>query len=83
MIADQCCAEYRIRTAGRGRTVDEWRLPPNKPDNHFLDCLAGSCVAASVLGVKLSGLRMTPTKRDSDDVEDPKKYKRKRVTYLE
>ena len=56
---------------------------PNKPDNHFLDCLAGSCVAASVLGVKLSGLRMTPTKRDSDDVEDPKKYKRKRVTYLE
>ena len=83
MIADQCCAEYRIRTAGRGRTVDEWRLPPNKPDNHFLDCLAGSCVAASVLGVKLSGLRMTPTKLDSDDVEDPKKYKRKRVTYLE
>lgn len=53
MISDHMHGEYRVRTEGRGRVVDEWKLKPNKPDNHYFDCLAGSAVAASVVGCEL------------------------------
>ena len=33
LFADHVTAEYRVRTEGRGRKVDEWKLPPAKPDN--------------------------------------------------
>lgn len=55
MLADHLTAEYRVRTEGRGRTVDEWKIRPTRPDNHFLDCLSGCCVAASVMGCSLTG----------------------------
>lgn len=54
MLADQLCSEYRVRTAGRGREIDEWKLRPERPDNHLLDCLVGAAVAASVQGVALA-----------------------------
>ena len=54
LLADHLTAEYKVRTEGRGRTVDEWKLKPNKPDNHWLDCLAGAAVAASMQGVALA-----------------------------
>jgi hypothetical protein len=53
MLADQLCAEFRVRTVGRGRECDEWKSRPSKPDNHFLDCLAGCAVAASMQGVAI------------------------------
>jgi hypothetical protein len=53
LFADHLTAEYRIRTQGRGREIDEWKIRPERPDNHFLDCLAGSLVAASMQGVSL------------------------------
>ncbi|KKL08208.1 hypothetical protein LCGC14_2578180 [marine sediment metagenome] len=56
LFADHVTAEYRVRTEGRGRKVDEWKLPPSKPDNHWLDCLVGCAVAASTLGVALTGM---------------------------
>lgn len=56
LLADHACAEYRVRTSGRGREVDEWKQRPHRPDNHWLDCLAGCCVAASMLGVGLPGV---------------------------
>jgi len=43
-------AEYPVRTEGRGREVDEWKLKPDRPDNHWLDCLVGCCVAGSMMG---------------------------------
>jgi len=46
-------AETRVVTEGRGRVVHEWRLKPSKPDNHWLDCLVGCAVAASMCGAKL------------------------------
>ena len=46
-------AKYRVRTEGRGRTVDEWRPRPSGGDNHWLDCLVGAAVAASVQGCSL------------------------------
>jgi hypothetical protein len=47
-------AEYRVKTEGRGRTVDEWKIRPERADNHWLDCLVGAAVAASMQGVSLS-----------------------------
>ena len=55
MIADHLLAEYRVRTEGRGRVVDEWKLRPERPDNHWLDCVVGAAVAASVQGAVLPG----------------------------
>ncbi len=53
-------AEHRVRTEGRGRTVDEWRLPAHKPDNHWLDCLVGCAAAASIQGVERIGAAAQP-----------------------
>lgn len=50
MIADHISSEYRVRTSGRGRTVDEWKLKPNR-DNHWWDGLVGTAVAASLQGM--------------------------------
>jgi hypothetical protein len=52
-IAKHIRAEYAVRTEGKGRTVDEWKIKPDRPDNHWLDCLVGCCVAASMEGCKL------------------------------
>lgn len=64
MFADQVCAEYRVRTEGRGRMVDEWKLRPGKPDNHFLDCIVGSAVAASTLGCRMHDHIASPSSRN-------------------
>ncbi|HUW32358.1 MAG TPA: terminase gpA endonuclease subunit, partial [Planctomycetota bacterium] len=55
LLADHLCAEYRVRTQGRGRKVDEWKNPAHQPDNHWWDCLVGSAAAASMLGSRLTG----------------------------
>ncbi len=57
MLWDHLLAETRTRVVAGNRTVDEWKLPPNKPDNHWLDCLVGSAVAASVMGAELAAWR--------------------------
>ena len=44
LFAEHVTAEYRVRTEGRGRRVDEWKLRPEAVDNHWLDCLVGSAV---------------------------------------
>ena len=51
LFAEHITAEYRVKTEGRGRTVDEWKLRPEHVDNHWLDGLVGCAVAASVQGV--------------------------------
>ena len=53
LLAEHLTAEYRVRTHGRGRQVDEWRVRPGSPDNHWLDCLVGCAVAASMCGCEL------------------------------
>ena len=50
LFAEHLTAEYRVKTQGRGRTVDEWKLKPQSHDNHFLDCVAGCAVCGSMLG---------------------------------
>ena len=53
MLADHLSAEFRVKTEGRGRTIDEWQVRPDRPDNHLFDCLVGAAVAASIVGVSL------------------------------
>lgn len=55
-LADHLTAETSSEMAGRGRTVREWKLRPERPDNHWLDCLVQSAVAASILGAALPSL---------------------------
>jgi hypothetical protein len=49
-----------VKTEGRGRTVDEWKLRPEHSDNHWFDCLVGSAVAASIQGAVLFGTDGAP-----------------------
>ncbi|RIK80188.1 MAG: hypothetical protein DCC68_11545 [Planctomycetota bacterium] len=66
LLADHLTAEYRVKTEGRGRTVDEWKLRPERSDNHWLDCVVGSAVAASIQGASLAGTggSVAPPKRE-------------------
>jgi hypothetical protein len=62
LFAEHLGAEYRVPTTGRGRAVDEWKARPDRPDNHWLDCLAGCAVAAAMHGAALPG-QITPQPR--------------------
>jgi len=63
LLAEHLTAEYRVKTQGRGRTVDEWKLRVDGLDNHWLDCLVGSAVAASMQGAVLFGTDVKPLRR--------------------
>ena len=54
LFSEHLTAEYRVQTEARGRVVDEWKLHANRPDNHWLDCLVGCAVAASLQGASLA-----------------------------
>ncbi len=56
LFADHLKAEFRVKTEGRGREVDEWKLRVERPDNHWFDCAVGCAVAASIQGCKLPGI---------------------------
>lgn len=53
LLAEHLTSEYRVKTEGRGRKVDEWKLRPEASDNHWLDGIVGAAVAASILGASL------------------------------
>jgi hypothetical protein len=53
-FASHLKAEYAVRVEGRGRECDEWKIRPDRPDNHWFDCLSGTAIAASVEGVTLT-----------------------------
>jgi hypothetical protein len=57
LLSEHLVAEYRVKTLANGRTVDEWKTRVNNPDNHWLDCLVGCAVGASICGAELSTLR--------------------------
>lgn len=60
LFAEHVTAEYFVKTEGRGRTVDEWKMRPEQSDNHWLDCLVGCAVAASFQGAVLFGTDVAP-----------------------
>lgn len=61
LFAEHLTSEYRVRVEARGRQVDEWKLRPEKPDNHWLDCLVGCAVGASIQGASLHLTEARPT----------------------
>ncbi len=63
LIAEHLTSEHRIRTEGRGRTVDEWRLRPDGFDNHWFDGAVGCAVAASMLGSAIGASTGSETRR--------------------
>jgi hypothetical protein len=70
MIADHLLAETPKKTESEGKTVFEWL--PLARDNHLFDCLVGSMVAASVVGIA----------REEDVRGVKRARKRRRVQYL-
>jgi hypothetical protein len=48
-------SEGWVRTEGHGRTVYQWAPKVGGLDNHWLDCMVGCSVAASMCGCTLSG----------------------------
>ena len=68
LLAEHLTAEYRVQTEARNRVVDEWKLKAIAPDNHWLDCLVGCAVAASMEGTRLFGTEAT-------DVAAPRRLK--------
>lgn len=67
MFADHLVSEYRQRVENKTtrRSVDIWDLRPGRPDNHLLDCLYASAVAASIEGVTLDEVqRIKMAKKD-------------------
>ena len=63
LMAEHLTAEYRVKTEGRGRVVDEWKMRPEAVENHWLDCMVGCAVAASVQGAVLPGTDIRETVR--------------------
>lgn len=54
LLADHLAAEYPTRAISKERAADLWSLTPGA-DNHWWDCLVGSAVAASFVGVEAVG----------------------------
>ena len=67
LFAEHIAAEYRVTTQGRGRTVEEWKIRPEQPENHWFDCLVGCAVAASIQGSVLFGTAPTPPKKERNN----------------
>ena len=54
LLADHLASEFPTRAHSENRSCDLWTLTPGQ-DNHWWDCLVGSAVAASFLGVEAVG----------------------------
>ncbi len=61
LLSEHLVAEYRVQVEARGRTVDEWKPRPSRPDNHWLDCVCGCAVGASIMGASLAVHQPTKT----------------------
>lgn len=57
MFAEHIVAEAPTAVTANGRTVGEWSMRPGRSENHWLDCLVGCAVAASMLGAVLPGAK--------------------------
>jgi len=69
-------SETWVRTEGHGRIVQEWTPRPSRPDNHWLDCLVGCAVAASMCGVRIGIEKVDRPARPRVRLSDLQKTKR-------
>lgn len=78
LLADHCCAELPVPVSAQGREVEEWKLPPHKPDNHFWDNLVACAVGASMQGCTFTAAESAA----KSAVPKKRVVNRKRVAYL-
>ncbi len=64
LFAEHLTAEYKVAVEAKGRKVDEWKLRPQRADNHWLDCLAGCAVCASMQGSALPVQMNAPVQKE-------------------
>jgi len=83
LIAEHLTSEFRVRTQGRGRTVDEWKFKADGLDNHWLDCLVGSAVAASMEGASLFGAEVRPVQREAIRLSEIRSARKRRSSKFE
>ena len=62
LFSEHMTAEYRVKTEGRGRRVEEWKMRPEAKDNHWWDGIVGNAVAASMVGCVLAGTDLQKVK---------------------
>jgi hypothetical protein len=63
-FSEHAAAESCKLVSADGRQVWEWSMRPGVADNHWLDCLTGCAVGASMLGCALPAVgQAKPTKR--------------------
>jgi phage terminase large subunit GpA-like protein len=60
LCAAHMTAETFVETQGHGRTVQEWTIRPQRPDNHWLDALNYATCAASVQGITVPNRKEPP-----------------------
>lgn len=77
LFSEHLHAEYKVRTEGRGRVVDEWKVRPEQADNHWWDCLVGAAVAASTIGVTLPGTEQPRNQKRTISFSEMQKQKRR------
>lgn len=58
-------SETYVITEGYGREVHEWSQKPHRPDNHWLDCLVGCAVGASIMGCSLTAQQQQQQRNQS------------------
>ena len=67
-LADNMHAESRQSVSGRGRRVDEWKVKPGRPDNHWFDCSVLAAVAAAMAGASLPGVEKQARRRERKSI---------------
>jgi hypothetical protein len=73
LFGEHCCAEQREWRQFGDAGKWHWEQKPGRPDNHWWDCLVGSAVAASMLGITLPGVepdRKRPAPQDRPALSD-------------
>lgn len=63
LFAEHLTAEAPKRESSNGRTVDEWAMRPGLSENHWLDCLVGCAVGASMVGSAIPDIGAHATRR--------------------
>lgn len=59
MFAEHQRSEIPTTVTANGRSIEVWKLPAKKPDNHLLDCVSGSAIMASICGATLPEIGST------------------------
>lgn len=69
-------SETWVRTEGHGRVVYQWSPKVGGIDNHWLDCMVGCAVAASLCGCTMTGQSVARQKRERITLSELQRQRR-------